>query len=44
MWRLMDWNYERSRIAALIGACLELGITTFDHADIYGAYHCETPG
>jgi predicted oxidoreductase len=41
MWRLMDWNYDRSLIAELIDVCLELGITTFDHADIYGAYQCE---
>lgn len=25
----------------IINLCLELGINTFDHADIYGAYQCE---
>jgi predicted oxidoreductase len=25
----------------IIGLCLELGINTFDHADIYGEYQCE---
>lgn len=25
----------------IINLCLELGINTFDHADIYGAYRCE---
>jgi predicted oxidoreductase len=26
---------------SIINLCLELGINTFDHADIYGAYQCE---
>ena len=30
-----------SKLARLIEACLELGITTFDHADIYGGYRAE---
>ena len=30
-----------ARIRAKIDACLERGITTFDHADIYGRYTCE---
>jgi predicted oxidoreductase len=25
----------------IVNLCLELGINTFDHADIYGAYQCE---
>ena len=29
------------KLARLIDACLELGITTFDHADIYGGYQAE---
>lgn len=29
------------RILARIQACLDCGITTFDHADIYGGYRCE---
>jgi predicted oxidoreductase len=41
MWRLMEWNYTRVQLAELIAACLEVGVTTFDHADIYGAYQCE---
>lgn len=28
-------------IRAKIDACLEAGVTTFDHADIYGGYACE---
>jgi predicted oxidoreductase len=42
MWRLADWDYSTDQVAELIGQCLELGITTFDHADIYGGYQCET--
>ena len=30
-----------TKLARLIEACLELGITTFDHADIYGGYRAE---
>ncbi|MBZ0256911.1 aldo/keto reductase [bacterium] len=40
-WRLSEWNYSAAQTAELIEACLELGITTFDHADIYGEYTCE---
>lgn len=42
-WRLCDGT-ELSAAYALrkIEACLEQGITTFDHADIYGDYRCET--
>jgi len=41
-WRLADWKLDRREAAALIEASLGLGITTFDHADIYGDYRCET--
>lgn len=40
-WRLSDWEYSTRQTIELIEACLELGITTFDHADIYGEYTCE---
>lgn len=43
MWRLGE-DPEGSgpaRVRAKIDACLESGITTFDHADIYGHYTCE---
>lgn len=39
--RLDEWNLTNKQIAELINSCLELGITTFDHADIYGGYLCE---
>lgn len=41
MWRLADWNLTPQETLAFIEACLEKGITTFDHADIYGGYTCE---
>ena len=30
-----------STMERIINLCLELGINTFDHADIYGSYQCE---
>lgn len=42
-WRLAEdaAGAAPARIRAKIEACLESGITTFDHADIYGRYTCE---
>ncbi len=43
VWRLADDPAGAStcRVREKIDACLEAGITTFDHADIYGMYTCE---
>ncbi len=41
VWRLADWQLNTSETTKLIAACLEMGIDTFDHADIYGDYSCE---
>jgi predicted oxidoreductase len=41
LWRLAEWNKGKREIVDLIQSCLEKGITTFDHADIYGDYTCE---
>lgn len=41
MWRLAEWNMSAQERLAFIEQCIELGITTFDHADIYGGYTCE---
>ena len=42
VWRLADdTNTDISHVRQKIDACLEQGITTFDHADIYGDYECE---
>lgn len=30
-----------STMESVINLCLELGINTFDHADVYGSYQCE---
>lgn len=42
-WRLTDRVEETSvsKVREKIDACLEVGMTTFDHADIYGDYRCE---
>ncbi|HIE5387967.1 TPA: aldo/keto reductase [Enterobacter cancerogenus] len=40
-WRLMDWNMSAQQLASFIEEHLDLGITTVDHADIYGGYQCE---
>ena len=42
VWRLSEAaDTSASAVAARIRACLDQGITTFDHADIYGGYSCE---
>ena len=43
MWRLAadPEGITPARIRTKIDTCLECGITTFDHADIYGMYTCE---
>lgn len=38
MWRLHEWNYSTSELVRFIEECIEAGVTTFDHADIYGNY------
>jgi predicted oxidoreductase len=40
-WRLLDWNLSPQELLTLTQNAIELGITTFDHADIYGNYSCE---
>lgn len=40
-WRLADWNLSDQEILKLVEQATELGVTTFDHADIYGDYSCE---
>ncbi|MCA1059677.1 aldo/keto reductase family oxidoreductase [Rossellomorea aquimaris] len=41
LWRLADWNQSKEETLSLIQHNIENGITTFDHADIYGSYTCE---
>lgn len=41
MWRLLDWNKTDQKLLSFIKESMELGVTTFDHADIYGNHECE---
>ena len=41
LWRAKEWKYTTQQLTNLVTQCLELGITSFDHADIYGGYECE---
>lgn len=41
LWRIADCSLSTKAIEELIDTSLEVGITTFDHADIYGGYTCE---
>lgn len=40
-WRLMEWQLSPAALLDLMKYHLELGVTTIDHADIYGGYQCE---
>lgn len=40
-WRIVDWKMSTQEILKLTDQVIELGITTFDNADIYGDYSCE---
>jgi predicted oxidoreductase len=42
LWRIVDWNLSVAERVRWIEQALELGITSFDHADIYGSYHAES--
>jgi predicted oxidoreductase len=40
-WGKWGANFSKEEYQSMIGHCLELGINTFDHADIYGDYSTE---
>lgn len=40
-WRLADWQFSPEQALNWMETCLDLGITSFDHADIYGGYTVE---
>ncbi len=40
-WRLLDWNLSYSEREKLTREVIDLGISSIDHADIYGDYSCE---
>ncbi|MEH6460764.1 aldo/keto reductase [Chitinimonas sp. JJ19] len=41
IWRIADWQMRSSQVADLVEGCLDIGIDTFDLADIYADYRCE---
>ena len=41
MWRMGEWGMSAEQRVAFIEQCLALGVTSFDHADIYGNYGVE---
>jgi len=41
LWRIVSWNLTIAERIRWIEQALELGITSFDHADIYGDYQAE---
>jgi len=41
-WRLDDWQMTPQQRLSFLKAHIDLGITTVDHADIYGDYRCES--
>jgi len=40
-WRLKEWNMPAIALLSYMEESIEMGISTFDHADIYGDYECE---
>lgn len=40
-WRLAEWNMTPQQRLTFLKQHIELGVTTVDHADIYGGYQCE---
>jgi predicted oxidoreductase len=41
VWRLAQWQWSAQQRLAWVEANLDLGISSFDHADIYGGYQVE---
>ncbi len=39
--RMGEWNMNSRELLTMLEQLVEQGITTFDHADIYGKYTCE---
>ena len=40
-WRMASWGWDVPARVRWIEQCLALGVTSFDHADIYGGYSVE---
>ncbi|MGF1909902.1 aldo/keto reductase family oxidoreductase [Vibrio kasasachensis] len=41
-WRLVEWGMTPQQRLTFLKQHIDLGISTVDHADIYGSYECET--
>ncbi|MBU2899148.1 aldo/keto reductase [Vibrio hepatarius] len=41
-WRLAEWKMSPKKRLSFLKQHIDLGITTVDHADIYGNYQCES--
>lgn len=41
LWRLLSWKMEVRELGNYVRKCLDAGVDTFDHADIYGNYEAE---
>ena len=41
MWRLKSWNMTTPQVVDFFNQCIELGVTSFDTAEIYGNYGVE---
>lgn len=41
MWRMTEWDMTPQQRLDFIEQCIALGVTSFDHADIYGGYGVE---
>jgi predicted oxidoreductase len=37
-WRTTSWGMDTPKLLGWIESCLDMGITSFDHADLYGGY------
>ena len=40
-WRLLEWNLSDNELLRFTEECLDIGVSTMDHADIYGDYTAE---
>lgn len=41
MWRLDQWDMSDQELLKYVEEAINMGVTTFDHADVYGDYTCE---
>ncbi|MGO1736938.1 MAG: aldo/keto reductase [Leucobacter sp.] len=40
-WRMLDWGLDKNEVVKLVESAIDMGITTMDHADVYGNYTVE---